>query len=135
ADVREIEEQPLLHLVKLAAFDLVIAGVLVEAERKQLVLAAKIERQELVDKRQVVVDAADFKNLLSPNAELLVPIVLGSIVVALVIFIAKRATVPAVLNVAIELHAKLVRVQPRARAGQRAGAVIGVATQVGIGHA
>src|SRR5206468_119453 len=71
ADVREIKQQALFHLLKFAAFDLVVAGILVESEGKELVLAAKIERQELVDERQIVVDAADFKNLLAAQAELL----------------------------------------------------------------
>ena len=89
ADVREVEQQPLLDLLEFAAFDLVVAGVVVEAERKQLVLAAEIERQELVDERQVVVDAADLEDLLAAQAQLLVPVALGAIVVALFVFLAE----------------------------------------------
>src|SRR5438874_1796568 len=64
ADVGQVKEQPLLDLLELAALDLVIAGVLVEAKGKQLVLAAEIEREKLVDEGQVVVNAADLEDFL-----------------------------------------------------------------------
>ena len=70
ADVREIEQKPLFYLFKLAAFDFVVAAVGVVAEGKELVLAAEIERQELVDERQVVMDAADLEDFLPPQTGL-----------------------------------------------------------------
>ena len=76
-------------------------------------LAAEIERQELVDERQVVVDAADLEDLLPAQAQLRVPVAAWRIVVALVVFLAEAAAVPAVLDVAIELDAELVGIQPR----------------------
>src|SRR5689334_17151664 len=63
SDVREIEQKPFFYLFELAALDLVVAAVGVVAEGKQLVLAAKVESQELVDEGQVVMDPANLKNL------------------------------------------------------------------------
>ena len=55
----------------------------------------------IVDESQVVVDAADLKDLLPAQAELLVPVSLGAVVVAVVIFLAKRSAVPAILDITI----------------------------------
>src|SRR4051812_5299957 len=101
-DVREIKQQPLFYLLELAAFDLVVARIVVEPEGKQLVLAAKVERQELIDERQVVVHTANLENLLPAQALLLVPVALGVVVVALVVFLAECAAVPAIFDVAIQ---------------------------------
>ena len=76
ADVREIEQQPLFYLFKLTAFDFVVAAVGVVTEGKQLVLAAEIEGQKLVDEGQVVVDAADFEDFLPSQAGLFVSVFL-----------------------------------------------------------
>src|SRR5262245_6583572 len=89
ADVRQIKQQPLFHFVEFAAFDFIIARILVESEGKELVAAAEIEGQELVDERQVVVDAADLEDFLTSQACLPIPVALDAEVVALLIFVAE----------------------------------------------
>src|SRR5262245_35320949 len=97
-------------------------------------LTAEVERQKLVDEGQVIMDSPDFKDFLAAQAKLLVPITLGSVIVAPLIFIAESAAIPAVFNIAVEFDAKFVGIQSRSRSRQRSGAVVGVTNQVGIGH-
>ena len=58
-----------------------------------------------------------------------------TVVVALVVLLAERAAVPAVFDVAEQLDAELVRIQPRRRAGHRAAVVIAVVDHVAGGQA
>ena len=61
--VGEAEQELLFHLLQLAAFDLPVARALVEAEREELVVAAKALGEELVDESHVVVELAYLENL------------------------------------------------------------------------
>ena len=54
-----------------------------------------------------------------------------TVVVAVVVLLAEGAAVPAVLDVAEQLDAQLVRVELRRRAGQRAAVVVAVVDHVG----
>ena len=54
-----------------------------------------------------------------------------TVVVAVVVLLAERAAVPAVLDVAEQLDAELVRVELRRRAGHRAAVVVAVVDHVG----
>src|SRR5581483_2533291 len=65
AALGQAEQQPLLDLGKLPAFDLVVIGAWVVAEREELVLSAEFERKERVNERQIVVNLANFEDLLS----------------------------------------------------------------------
>ena len=56
---------------------------------------------------------ADFENLLPAQAGLVSQLRLGRHVVALVVFLAESALVPAVFDVAKQLDAELVGIQPR----------------------
>ena len=127
AEVRQAEQQPLLDLLELPRLDHVVPGLLLIGEREQLVLRAELRRQERVDEGDVVVDAADLEDLLPPQAELLVP---GSLASP-----GRRSSshslpnlplVPALLDVAKQLDAELVGVEPAAERGHGAGVVVGV---------
>src|SRR5205823_6248723 len=68
-EVGEPKEQLVFDLLELAALDLPIARALVEAERKELLFAAKLLGEELVDERHVVVQLAHLEYLLAPEPE------------------------------------------------------------------
>lgn len=67
-------------------------------------LATKLGRKELIDKRDIVVERPHFKNFLSPEAESHVPVFLCIEIVAIFPVFAELAFVPAVFNVAIEFY-------------------------------
>ena len=116
AEVRQAEQQPLLHLLELARLDLPVARPLVETEAVELLVDAELGREELVDESDVVVQRPHLEDLLPPLAEAHVPRLLLDHVLAVVPLLAEPALVPPVLDVAEQLHAELVRVQvPRAR--------------------
>src|SRR3954465_3674246 len=73
AEVGELEEDLLLHLRELARVDLVVAAALVHAEREELVLAAEVLGEELVQEGDVVVEPPHLEDLLAAEAEALVP--------------------------------------------------------------
>ena len=130
AEVGQVEQQPLLDLLELAALDLVRVVLVVVLEAEELVPAAEVRRQERVDERQVVVDPADLEDLLPAQAELLVPLPPRLVVVAFVVFLAELPLVPALLDVAEQLDAELVRVEPAGLGGHRAGVVVGVVDEL-----
>src|SRR5689334_24901765 len=115
AEVRQAEQQPLLDLLEVARLDVVLPGLLLPGEGEQLVPDAELWRQEGVDEGDVVVDAADLEDLLPPQPEFLVPLAPPVEVVAVVVLLAELAGVPAVLDVAEQLDADLVGVEPAAR--------------------
>src|SRR5215212_6878368 len=59
AVVGQAEQELLLHLLELAALDLVVAGALVVTERIELLLLTELEREVLVEERDVVVELPD----------------------------------------------------------------------------
>ena len=76
-------------------------------------------------------DPADLEDLLAAQAGVGVPVAAGAVVVAVVELLAERAAVPAVLDVAEQLDAELVRVELRRRAGQRAAVVVAIVDHLG----
>src|SRR5262249_12247839 len=64
-EVGQIEQEALLDLLELAAFDLVHLGLVVVAIAEELVAAAEIHRQSWFDKGHVVVDPPDLEYLLA----------------------------------------------------------------------
>ena len=95
--VREVEQQRLFDLLKLATFDLVVARAFVEAELKQLVPPAEVVGEELVDERQIVVNPPHLENLFASLAGMRVPVLLLLVVVAGVVIVAEAAAIPAVI--------------------------------------
>src|SRR5207248_7501261 len=73
AEVGELLEQLLLHLLELAVEDLPAVRLLVEAVDEQLLLGREVRGEELVDEGDVVVVLAYLEDLLPPQAELLAP--------------------------------------------------------------
>ena len=126
ARVRELEEELLLDLLELARLDLVALVAVRPREAEQLVVAAEVGREELVDERDVVVERAHLEDLLLAEAEPQVPVLLRVEVVAVLPLLAELPLVPALLDVAIELDAELVRVEPPAARREHAGVVVGV---------
>ena len=69
--------------------------------------------RNVVDEGHVVVDPADLEDFLPAQARRRVSqFALGGQVVALVVFLAEAAAVPAVFDVAEQLDAELVGIQP-----------------------
>src|SRR5205807_817859 len=69
ARVGQREEQLLLHRLELPRLDLVSLVAIGPREGEQLVLAAEVRRQELVDERDVIVECTYFENFLSSEAQ------------------------------------------------------------------
>ena len=118
AEVCQLEQQSPLHLREFPALDRVDLLSAVVGEGEQPVRAAEILGDEGVDEGHVIVEAADLEDLLSSQAEVLVPGLPRGPVLAALVFGSEAAPIPAVLDVAVQLHADLVRVQP-ARPGAR----------------
>ena len=95
---------------------------------------AELLVQERVDERHVVVDPPHLEDLLPAQAELAVPALLRLEVVAVVVLLAELPLVPAVLDVAEQLDAELVRVEAARAHGQRARVVVGVVDDLGVGE-
>src|SRR5438105_9147311 len=108
AEVGELLQELLLHLLELAVEDLPAVRLLVEAVDEQLLLGREVRGEELVDEGDVVVVLAYLEDLLPPQAELLVPRTAVAQVVALVPFLPEAALVPAILDVTPELDPELV---------------------------
>src|SRR5262249_18869337 len=111
AGVRELEEELLLHLLELARLDLVPLVPVRPGEREQLLVAAEVGRQELVDEGDVVVERAHLEDLLLAQAEAEVPVLLRVQVVAVLPLLAELPAIPALLDVAKQLDAELVRIE------------------------
>ena len=131
AEVGETEKQTFLDLLELAALDLVRLVRLVVLEAEHVVPPAEVRRQERVDERHVAVDPPDLEDLLPPEAELLVPPPALVVIVAILIIGAELSLVPPLLDVAEQLDAELVGVEPARRGGHRARVVVGVVDQLG----
>src|SRR3989442_107351 len=85
AEVGELLQQLLLHLLELAVEDLPAIRLLIEAVDEQLLLGREVRGEEFVDEGDVVVVLAHLEDLLPAQAELLVPRAAGAQVVALVL--------------------------------------------------
>jgi hypothetical protein len=105
AHVGQAEQKPFLNLGELAALDDVGVAVGLVAKREQLVLAAELQREELVDERQIVVDPADLKDLLAAKPSACIPAAAPFEIIALFPLLAELALVPAVFDMAEQLDA------------------------------
>src|SRR5438876_2268861 len=132
AEVGELLEQLLLHLLELAVEDLPAVRLFVEPVDEQLLLRGEVGGEELVDERDVVVVLADLEDLLAAQAELLVPGSAGAEIVALVVFLAEASLVPAVLDVPPGLDPELVRIDGAGPRSHRAGVVVGVVDDLAV---
>src|SRR5262249_13149817 len=112
AEVGQVEQQPLLDLLELAALDLVHLALVVVPVAEHLVAPAEVRGEELVDEGHVVVDPPDLDDLLTAQAELLVPVPPDVVVVALLPLGAELTPVPPLLYVAQQFDAHLVRIKP-----------------------
>src|SRR5262249_32511506 len=118
--------QPLFYLLEGPGFNDILPGLVLKSVGEHLVLPAEVRRQERVDEGNIVMDAPDLKYFLPAETQLLVPGPPLLQVVALLPLLAELPGVPAVLDVAEKLDAQLVRVEPGAVGGHRAGVVVGV---------
>src|ERR1044071_8454735 len=89
AAVGQHPQQLVLHLLELATHDLPVAAALGEPERVELLLDAELEREELVDERDVVVELADLEQPLAPEPGPAIPVALLLHRVALVPLLAE----------------------------------------------
>src|SRR5712664_3454893 len=131
-EVGELLQQLALHLLELAVEDLPAVRLLVEAVDEQLLLRREVGGEELVDEGDVVVVLAHLEDLLPAQAQLLVPRAAGAQVVALVVLLAEAALVPALLDVAPELDAQLVRVDGAGARSHGSGVVVGVVDDLAV---
>src|SRR5207248_1641851 len=72
-EVGQPEQQLVFDLLELAALDLPVARALVEPEGEELVAAAELLGEELVDEGDVVVELAHLEDLLLAEAEPAIP--------------------------------------------------------------
>src|SRR6185295_10408208 len=82
AGVGQAGEKLSLHVIELAAGDFVHAALAIETVGEELVRFAEFLGEERVDERDVVVDAADFENLVAAGVGLGVPVLAARVVVA-----------------------------------------------------
>src|SRR5262249_39793921 len=100
AEVRQAEQESLLDLLEGPRLYYILPRLLLKGKRKQVVLPAKVGRQERVDDGNSVVDAAALDDFFPTEAELLVPLAPLLHVIAFVVLLAELAGIPAVLDVA-----------------------------------
>ena len=72
-EVGQVEQEPLLDLLELPAFDLVGVVLIVVLVAEELIPAAEILGEERVDERHVIVNAPDFEDFLPAQANRFVP--------------------------------------------------------------
>ena len=111
ARIGELEQQSALHLLELPAVNVEVAGLLIEGEREHPVLPAEVLGEEVVDERDVVVHLPHLEDLVTPLAELQVPVLLFQDVGAFLVLLAETPLVPAILDVTEQLEAQLVGVE------------------------
>src|SRR5436190_16480592 len=131
-EVGELLQQLPLYLLELAVEDLPTVRLLVEAVDEQLLLHREVRGEEFVDEGDVVVVLAYLEHLLPAQAQLLVPRAAGAQVVALVVLLAEAALVPALLDVAPELDAQLVRIDGAGARSHRSRVVVGVVDDLAV---
>src|SRR5262249_45845320 len=129
AEIRQTEQQTLLDLLELATLDLVGLILVVVLEAEEAVTAAEVRGEEGIDERHVVVDPAHLEDLLAAQAELLVPPAALLVVVAVLVLGAELPLVPALLDIAEELDAQLVGVEPARLCRHGSRVVVGVIDQ------
>src|SRR5690606_25793069 len=125
-EVGQLPQQRVLDLLELARLDLEPPRPAILLEREKLLIATEVEREELVDERDVVVEATHLEDLLPPEVQLLVPVATLLEVVAALPLRTELTDVPAALDVAEQLHAELVRVQLPGRAGEHGRDHVGI---------
>src|ERR1700722_17019426 len=111
AEVGQREEHLVFDLLELARVDLVVAAAIVHRKREELVPLAEVGGEVLVDEGDVVVELAPLEDLLTPEAQPLVPGPPLVEALALVPLAAEAPLVPALLDVAKQLDADLVGVE------------------------
>src|SRR4029079_12428166 len=126
AEVRQREQHLVLDLLELARVDLVVAGAIVQREREEPVPLAEVGGEELVDEGDVVVQLPDLEDLLAAQPQPLVPRPPLIEVLALVPLAPEPSLVQALLDVAQQLDADLVRVELPRRGREHAGVVVSV---------
>src|SRR5262249_18351474 len=100
AAVGQLLEQLVLHLLELAAHDLPVTAAPGESERIELLLDAELEREELVDEGDVVIQLANLEQPLHAQTGPAIPVALLVHRVALVPLLAELPAVPAILDIA-----------------------------------
>ena len=133
-EVGQLEEQTLLDLLEITIADLIHAGLRVEVVDEQFVLAAEVLGQVVVDEGHVRAVPADLEDLLAAQSGLAVPAGALDQVLAVVVLLAEATLVPALLDVAEQLDAQLVGVQPPAPPAQRPRVVVGVVNHLRVGE-
>src|SRR3954452_21666742 len=99
AEIRQVEQEPLLDLLELAALDLVRIVLVVVFVAEKLITLAEILRQIRVDEGHIVMDAADLEDLLPAQAKLLVPLAADFVIVAFLPFWAELPLVPTIFDI------------------------------------
>src|SRR5947209_16293593 len=100
AEIRQVEQEPLLDLLELAALDFVGIVLVVVLVAEKLIALAEILCQIRVNEGDVVMDAADLEDLLPAQAKLLIPLAADLVIVTFLPFRAELPLVPTIFNVA-----------------------------------
>ena len=100
AVIGEARQQLLLDLLELPRGDVVGIIPFVVGKAEELVFVTELRREEGVDKRHVVVNAADLEDLLAAELQIFVPTPFLIVVVARFPIVAELAFVPTLFDVA-----------------------------------
>src|SRR5207247_8751745 len=125
AEVGELEEKSLLHLLEVAVGNLVHAGLRIEVVEEQLVLAAEILGEIVVDEGHIRAVLAHLEDLLATQPRLPVPARPLHEILAVVELLPEAPLVPALPDVAVPRDPQLAGVPPAAPAPERAGVWVG----------
>ena len=113
AEIGQAEQQPLLDLLELARLDHVLPRLLLVGVREHLVLRRRTPGVRKVSMKVISLWTRRTSKIFLPaQSELFVPVALLLQIVAFVVFLAELPRVPALLDVAQQLDAELVRIEP-----------------------
>ena len=104
----------MLDLLELARLYVILSRLFLVGVGKKLVLDTEFRSQERVNEGNIIMNSTHFKDLLSSQTQVNIPFPLPVEIVTFVIFLAEFAGIPAVLDVAQQLQAEFVRIDPRA---------------------
>ena len=125
-EIGQVEQQPLLDLLELAALDLVGVVLIVVLVTEELMTTAEVDGQEGVDERHIVVNAANLEDLLPAKTKRLVPLPPCLVVIAFLPFRTELPLVPALFDVSQQLDTELVGIEAAGLGGHCPRVVVGV---------
>src|SRR5215471_17057206 len=98
-EIRQREQQLLLHALPVAISDFVNTALRIELIREEPLFMAELFGKEGVDKCDVVVNASRFEDLFAAESQAKIPFPFRNVVVAFLVILTELAAIPPVLDV------------------------------------